>query len=577
MRILSALIFFGALNSNGQAPEVPHKIQFAGMTLTIKDDARREIQEDVDALTRSPKYFNLKVERAKTYFPFIEKIFKEERVPDDFKYLVLQESALISDAVSVSNAVGFWQFKDFTALEVGMRVDNEIDERMNLVASTRGAALYLKKSNYQFNNWILALQAYQMGAGGVQRSVGDKYNGARHMDITSETYWYIKKYLAHRVAFEHAVSGEPLLKVISYETKSPKSIAEIAKEVSVDQQLMMEYNKWAKNGNIPGDKSYTVMIPVGEALEGFNQLTFGAPVAKAKTEDVKPIIEPTTKESEFSIINSADVIKAQQGESLAQLASRSNVKLSRFLKYNDIEITHKVVDGSYYFVESKKRKSEKDHHYVAENESLWSISQQYGLQLKQLSKYNNITTADVLKQHSMLWLTAHKPEDEATYNETDVIAEVEPGETFDWFASSSEKVSSGWQNAFEMPQESESPLETKSSSNQDLVINKSHVVNSGETLYSISKQYTVAVTDLLAWNSLKIEDGIKTGQVINLYQIEEKDLSSVPETTFHIVGDNETLYSIARQYSITIKELMDWNEKGDFALTKGEKLIIRQE
>src|SRR5690606_10078578 len=99
---------------------------------------------DVDALTRYAKSFEVKVQRARTYFPIIERIFAEEDVPDDFKYLVIQESALIADAVSVSNAVGFWQFKDFTAIEMGLRVDKTVDERMNIVSSSRAAARYLK-------------------------------------------------------------------------------------------------------------------------------------------------------------------------------------------------------------------------------------------------------------------------------------------------------------------------------------------------------------------------------------------------------------------------------------------------
>ena len=122
MKLLApALIFCGAVASFGQSPQVPHKMQFAGMTLTIRDDARREIQKDVDALTAGPRYFQIKAERAKTYFPIIEKIFEEERLPVDFKYLSLQESALVPDAVSSSDAVGFWQFKDFTAREMGDR------------------------------------------------------------------------------------------------------------------------------------------------------------------------------------------------------------------------------------------------------------------------------------------------------------------------------------------------------------------------------------------------------------------------------------------------------------------------
>ncbi len=189
MKYLPALFFYVLFShAVAQAPEVPHKMTVAGITLTIRDDARREIQEDVNALTRSVKHFDIKVQRARTYFPIIEQILREERVPDDFKYLVLQESALVPDAVSVSNAVGYWQFKDFTAAEMGLRIDDYVDERMNIIASTRAAARYLKKNNYYFNNWIYALQAYQMGAGAVMRSVKDYESGARHMEISSNTY-----------------------------------------------------------------------------------------------------------------------------------------------------------------------------------------------------------------------------------------------------------------------------------------------------------------------------------------------------------------------------------------------------
>ena len=170
---------------------MPAHLQFGNVNLTINEGARKQIQEDVDALTRSPTFFNAKVDQARMYFPIIERIFQEENVPEDFKYLVIQESALIADAVSVSDAVGFWQFKDFTAVEMGLRVDKQVDERMNIVSSSRAAARYIKKNNFYFNNWIYALQAYQMGAGGVQKAEDDKYFGTRSMTITKKTYWYV--------------------------------------------------------------------------------------------------------------------------------------------------------------------------------------------------------------------------------------------------------------------------------------------------------------------------------------------------------------------------------------------------
>ena len=103
-----------------QGPRVPHKMMLGDVKIKITDGARAEIQKNVDELTKHPKYFNVKVDRANQYFHFIEEAFSKEGIPEDIKYLVLQESGLISDVVSSSNAVGYWQFKDFTAVEMGL-------------------------------------------------------------------------------------------------------------------------------------------------------------------------------------------------------------------------------------------------------------------------------------------------------------------------------------------------------------------------------------------------------------------------------------------------------------------------
>ena len=147
-RFLIVLLIGIAVQANGQTPQVPAVMDFAGMKLHLNDAARRQIQTDVDNLRRNETYFRRRMEKVDQHFPIIEKAFREANLPDDFKYLVIQESALVSDAVSSSNAVGFWQFKKETALEMNLRVDNEIDERLNLASSSRAAARYLKKNNF---------------------------------------------------------------------------------------------------------------------------------------------------------------------------------------------------------------------------------------------------------------------------------------------------------------------------------------------------------------------------------------------------------------------------------------------
>ncbi|MDZ7934364.1 MAG: transglycosylase SLT domain-containing protein [Emticicia sp.] len=102
-------------------PEVPKKLEFAGVTVKLDADAQKLVQKEVNSLlTPENKYLIDKLERIQWYFPIIESILEEEEVPEDFKYVAIAESSLLPDAISTSNAVGFWQMKPTTAQEVGL-------------------------------------------------------------------------------------------------------------------------------------------------------------------------------------------------------------------------------------------------------------------------------------------------------------------------------------------------------------------------------------------------------------------------------------------------------------------------
>jgi len=625
MKIFFALFFATTLTVAAQTHEVPHKMQFAGMTLTIRDDARREIQKDVNALTQSPRHHNIKVERAKTYFPIIEKVFEEERVPDDFKYLVLQESALIADAVSVSNAVGFWQFKDFTALEMGLRVDKEIDERLNIVSSSRAAARYIKKNNFYFNNWLYALQAYQMGAGGVMKSVSGNQSGLKHMEITSSTYWYVKKFLAHKIAFEQDVKGKGQIQVLSYETRAKKQLSDIAQEVAVDANELKLYNKWAKTGVVPDDRTYTVVIPVvGEG-------SVNIPASAASTADSKAAESPksnmgvavaTTKSGKIKI-NGIATIKANAGENPAGLATRAGVDLSDFLKWNDISISDRVEAERYYLLGKKRTRGSESYHKVTAGDNLWSISQQYGVQVKKLKKYNRLDSDRQLTPGTTIWLSSTKPKDSDKALATADIVQVDNTQSFSWTANPEQAqatvslkpivvdtpvagasaASAVATSAIVTDPSQKAPKTTDSVETIQVlavavvptVVDSAaatsikvtppaenrgeHVVKAGETVYGIAKQYGLGVMDIVTWNSLNLQEGIKPGQVLKLVESQpvEKAEPTVQKNIeiVHVVKSTDTLYSVARKYNVTIQELMEWNGKKDFTLAVGEKLTIK--
>ena len=625
MKYLVLAFFALPFSATSQPPQVPHKLQFAGMTLTIRDDARREIQQDVDALTRSPKHFKIKVERARTYFPIIEQVFAEERLPDDFKYLVLQESALIPDAVSVSQAVGFWQFKDFTAVEMGLRVDRHVDERMNIVSSTRAAARYIKKNNFYFNNWLHALQAYQMGAGGAMKAIKDDKAGAKHMEITSRTYWYVKKYLAHKIAFADAVEGPGELMVATLPSSGHNSLGELAKAMSVTEDELLSYNKWLRRSAIPDDKDYAILVPVNDLTKDYlvtvHAATAGdAARAAGKSSASVQVATASVHKTSRTSINGVAAIAANPGEDAAAIADRAGISLSHFLRYNDIGINHKPAPGAYYFVGKKRARAGNAYHKVSEGENLWRISQQYGVQLKKILRFNRLKANSRPEPGTVLYLSGRKPKDGGPGIPARDVLEVDTNSLFAWSAGPESTSASGEPSTVNEPEEAGEMPATEASqpfagkpdpkpgtgtatveTNTDTVVEEKaedavnklpattdeginglpaqHEVLAGETLYGIARQHNIAVMDIVRWNELDLNDGIKPGQILKLAGAKE-ETDAVPDGTLaeivHDVEATDTLYSVARKYDVTIKELMEWNNKSDFTIHVGEKLKVLQ-
>jgi membrane-bound lytic murein transglycosylase D len=533
-------------------------MHFAGMTLTIHADARKDIQKDVDALRSSPRYFNMSVERAKTYFPIIEKIFKEENVPDDLKYLVIQESALVSDAVSTSNAVGYWQFKAETAKQMGLRVDNRIDERMNIVAASRGAAKYFKQSNAYFNNWIYVVQSYQMGIGGTTRAVGEAHLGARHMDIDDDTYWYVKKYLAHKVAFEHALGGAKGQIMVTPVLASGVSLDEISEKSGIEMAKLKDYNKWIRNGEVPDDKEYSVVIPNGD-LSDFNALLLTSNKKSNQPAQTTPPIV-TFKETE---VNGLRAVMAGPGESVTSLAKRANVDLSDFIKWNDVSVDSRVTSGQVFYLERKSKTSSQSTHTAKAGENLWTVSQTYGVRMKTLRHLNDLTS-DQLRPGTLIYLS--EAPGKVNSNGSPLI-ELDHNSPFEWGISGKSE-----SDYIIKVSEVISQTETRPSVKSVPVSNQQeHIVAAGETLYTIANQHGLTVASIQRLNGLDSNSSLKPGQVLKLADIEPVETAP----NIHEVQAADTIYSIARQYGLSVKQLMDLNSKKDFDLKPGQKLIIR--
>lgn len=514
------IFYFFHSSAQAQVPQVPKTIQFADITLHLNEQARREIQLDVDALYRNPNYFQIKLDRVNLYMPIIERVLMEQGVPLDLKYLVIQESSLIPDAVSTSNAVGFWQFKKGTAEEVFMRVDNHIDERKNIVASTKGAALYLKKHQSHLNNWMCALVSYQMGLGGARNYFGDKYKGQRVVHVDRNTHWYFKKYLAHKVAFEAQIG-----KLVSngdflheYQVQGPTTLAELSRRLGVTESHLKDYNKWTSNGHIPGDRLYTVtyiqkgLAPAPRPVLAANDAEITHAVPGQQNAKGYPVITGNKKLEDRPgqiKVNGIKGLLAKRTTSAEDFAGQAGISENKLKRVNDLKKNDKIVAGRYYYTKRKKGKAQVEEHVVGQGETLWEISQLYGIRLNSLKAKNRIYKDADLRPGMVLKLKDYRKRNE----EIEIVAPPSVRTT------TAQKVIQAPAQTQPQPQPQATASSSASRPNytpqpQSASKDISHSVKAGDTLYAISRLYQVSVDELRRWNNLSPESILSIGQVI---------------------------------------------------------------
>ena len=106
---------------------IPDEVSFAGERVPLENfDTRESLDRELLVTAFRHSSTILIIKKANRYFPIIEKILRENNIPDDFKYLVAAESEF-SNVVSPSGATGFWQIMAATGRELGMEINNVID------------------------------------------------------------------------------------------------------------------------------------------------------------------------------------------------------------------------------------------------------------------------------------------------------------------------------------------------------------------------------------------------------------------------------------------------------------------
>jgi membrane-bound lytic murein transglycosylase D len=151
--------------------KLPEKLELLGEKIPLEiPEVRERAEREFFLLLQQPGQIILYLKRAGKLFPMYERIIRENDMPDDLKFLSVAESALYM-AQSTKGAVGLWQLMDGTAKNLGLQVDEYVDERRHPEKSTRAAMKYLKDGYKTYKSWLIALGGYNMGHENIQSSM----------------------------------------------------------------------------------------------------------------------------------------------------------------------------------------------------------------------------------------------------------------------------------------------------------------------------------------------------------------------------------------------------------------------
>ncbi len=363
-------------------------------------------------LTEARDRFEIWLGRLNRYEGMIRARFRQYGIPEDLVYLALIESGYSNTAVSPAGAVGMWQFISSTARKYGLRIDDWVDERRDPFKATDAAARHLVDLYELFGSWYLAAAAYNGGAGrvtrglrrlpGTQGEISDEtfFDLSDRRYLRRETRDYVPKLIAAAlIAKEPEKYGfhnvRPLQPLVFDEITVPDQtgLDVLAKLADTTTQALLELNPQYYRGATPPRRSSVVRVPQGTG-----------PIVARKYAELPPSERVTFLEH-----------VVRRGETLSEIGRRYGVTVRQLQAANygvnplRLRIGARLVipisqgaraktyaTASHHSVESE-RAPPGTYHVVRRGETLWLLSQRYGVTIADLRRWNGLQVKDVLR------------------------------------------------------------------------------------------------------------------------------------------------------------------------------------
>ena len=280
---------------------------------------------------------------SKYYFPLIEDELLKENLPVELRALPIIESALSTTAVSRAGAVGLWQFMPSTGKSYGLEVNSLVDERRDPVRATQAACRYLKDLYGIYNDWTLAIAAYNCGPGNVNKAIarsGGKTFWEIYDYLPRETRGYVPAFIGATYAYTYhrqhglELTESPIpLSVDTVRINRLLHFGQIASTIDLDVETLRMLNPQYKLDIVPATtKTYTLVLPQRHIAQ---YIAHEQEIYAKDSAYLKEYINPANLDKKRAE-RSGTTYRVKKGDTLGAIARRYHVTTAQLMRWNGI-------------------------------------------------------------------------------------------------------------------------------------------------------------------------------------------------------------------------------------------------
>jgi len=422
MKDFDSLAFFRFLN----APDSVIKKRFDSLNLytPFELEYNKQVKSYIELYAgKRPRQLLKMIRLSKYYFPVFLNYLDKYDLPYELKYLPVIESALNPVARSRAGAKGLWQFMYSTGKMYGLKANSITDDRFDIEKSTDAACRHLNDLHNIYDDWSLALAAYNSGVGNVNKALrragGVKNYWAIWPFLPRETRGYVPAFLSILYIMSYAdnmliQSNDTIIPYLATDTvmvKEVLSFEQLNEFLKVPMDTLKFLNPAYKKGIIPAsqEKPYALRLPlefIGPFIDQEQELYAYKTKAGIAKEELKKQIAKA-KERTVHIVRS--------GENLSLIAQKYHTSVRKIKEWNGLRSNRIypgkrliVYEGGTYYRKkgnsaAKRKKTTQGkgkyiYHTVRKGETLWDIARMYkGLTVKKLKRLNGIRNTRRLK------------------------------------------------------------------------------------------------------------------------------------------------------------------------------------